>query len=290
MNGPIEYVEQLAEGQIPPASDLPPKSALARRRRAIRRPAVISASRAWPEIRERLHSSDSVALFLDFDGTLVGLRPRPEQVGLPQEVRRLLSRLSRRQRLTIVIASGRRVRDLKRLIGLRRLRYFGVHGAENEGAPLTISKNTRAALREAHRAVTEEVAQMSGVRIEPKGVAFAIHYRGAKTVVARRLQRTLARVIDQSLLRILKGKRVWEVLPQEVVGKSAIVRQIVGQLPGRPAVIYIGDDETDEEAFSAIPDGITVVVGNRPGTRARYSLPSPAAVFRFLTRLHKELR
>jgi trehalose-phosphatase len=51
--------------------------------------------------------------------------------------------------------------------------------------------------------------------------------------------------------------------------------------------VYVGDDETDEDAFRAIADrGIGVVVGeeHRP-TRARYALADPDEVRNFLDRL-----
>jgi len=263
----------------------------ARRPQRSRLAEPISALRAWPQIRKRLRAASSVALFLDFDGTLVGLEERPEQVSLPDNVSRLLFRLSRRKNLTVVIASGRRVRDLKRLIGLRHLRYFGVHGAERGGRLLSIPKVTRAALRESHRVMVRDVMPLRGVWVEPKGVSFAIHYRGADAESAMRGGQALGRAIRgfENQLRVLKGKEVWEVLPRQVVGKSAIVKEVMEGMPENSMAVYIGDDETDEAAFRALPDQITIAVGKRPDTEARYSLSSPSSVFRFLSRLEEEL-
>ena len=263
----------------------------ARRLQRSRRAKPVSALRAWPQIRKRLQVASSVALFLDFDGTLVGLKKRPEQVRLPQNVFRLLRRLSRRKSLAVIIASGRRVRDLKRLIGLRRLRYFGVHGAERGRRPLSIPKDTRAALRESRRAVLRDVMPLRGVWVEPKGVSFAIHYRGADAESVIRGRQALGQALRgfENQLRVLKGKKVWEVLPRQVVGKSAIVKEVMEEMPEDSPAVYIGDDETDEAAFRALPNQITIAVGKRPGTEARYSLSSPSSVFRFLTRLEEEL-
>jgi trehalose 6-phosphate phosphatase len=47
--------------------------------------------------------------------------------------------------------------------------------------------------------------------------------------------------------------------------------------------VYLGDDSTDEDAFRAIRhDGIGVLVGPPRRTAARYRLPSPAHVLRFI--------
>jgi trehalose 6-phosphate phosphatase len=250
-----------------------------------------SALRSWRTISEQIKAASNVVLFLDFDGTLVGLRPHPEDVRVPKGVRQLLRRLARHEGVIVVIASGRRVRDLKRLIGLKRLRYFGVHGAEPQGGGVSLSKRTRAALRDAHRSFAQEAAQLRGVWVEPKGISFAVHYRRAASPSVLRARQSLLRIVGDSgdLLRILNGKKVWEVLPREIGGKWGVVEKVMKEMPEGARIIYIGDDETDEEAFRVLPDQITVAVGKRSGTRASYHLPSSASVLRFLARLEKEL-
>jgi hypothetical protein len=58
-----------------------------------------------------------------------------------------------------------------------------------------------------------------------------------------------------------------------------------GRLPGRspPLIMYYGDDAGDEPAFAALGTrGVSVIVGRRKQTRARYFLHSPAEVQGFL--------
>jgi len=261
------------------------------KRRALRVPGQPSALRSWRKISERVKAAGNVAIFLDFDGTLVSLRPRPEDVRVPKGVRQLLRRLARHEGVVVVIASGRRVRDLKRLIGLKRLRYFGVHGAEPQGGGMQLSKRTRTALREAHGSFVREAVHLRGVWVEPKGISFAVHYRRAASPSVLRARQCLLRIVGDfgDVLRILNGKEVWEVLPREIGGKWGVVEKVTGEMPEGAAIIYIGDDETDEEAFRVLPDQITVAVGKRINTAARYYLPSSASVLRFLAQLEKEL-
>ena len=61
-------------------------------------------------------------------------------------------------------------------------------------------------------------------------------------------------------------------------------------LPADCAAIYIGDDDTDELAFVALKNQISIRVGTARGTRARYWLPAPADVLRFLDRVEGELQ
>jgi trehalose-phosphatase len=46
--------------------------------------------------------------------------------------------------------------------------------------------------------------------------------------------------------------------------------------------VYVGDDRTDEDAFAALPEGITIKVGEPTKTAASFYLKSPEEVKRFL--------
>jgi trehalose-phosphatase len=89
--------------------------------------------------------------------------------------------------------------------------------------------------------------------------------------------------------RLLNGKKVWEILPREVGDKGSAVRRELSRFKYRPLPVYIGDDFTDERAFAALPDGLTVRVGPHSLTRAQFQLRDPAEVRRFLERLEVEL-
>src|SRR5579872_2345000 len=84
----------------------------------------------WSEIAGRLRSAPTVALFLDFDGTLSPLCPRPDQVRLSGAMRSIVSTLARKPRVRVWVISGRRradVHDRTRIVGVR---YLGLHGWE----------------------------------------------------------------------------------------------------------------------------------------------------------------
>src|SRR5690349_8152835 len=85
---------------------------------------------SWNRVARRLRSRRTIALFLDFDGTLTPLRLRPEDVSLDEATRGTLSRLARNPRFRVWVVSGRRRADIRARIGVPGIRYLGLHGWE----------------------------------------------------------------------------------------------------------------------------------------------------------------
>ena len=250
-----------------------------------------SAFRDWLRIRKQLNSAKRCAFFLDFDGTLVNLRRRPGDVRVPAQARRVLKRLASHPRVHVVIVSGRKLQDVRKLVGLRELRYFGVHGGERGRKSVALSKKSMRALQAAKRAVRAGLAPIRGLWIEDKRLSFAVHYRDAGAAASHSAGALLKSLLApwRDSLHTLSGSLVWEILPREIPGKFTAVDAVLGRRRGHTAIVYVGNDGTDEVAFAALPGHITVRVGRHKTTLARYSLRSPAAVLRFLTRVEKEL-
>jgi trehalose 6-phosphate phosphatase len=243
-------------------------------------------------ILARLRKARKSAFLLDCDGTLVPLKRHPSEVRVPPQVKEVLGRLVRNPRLFVAIVSGRRVRDLKTLLNVKGLHYFGLHGAEWDRGSARIRPPTLAAIRAAKRAAARNLRSLPGIWVEDKGLTFSVHYRQAKPAARNAASAALSKLLVPSgdSLHVLNGNRVWEVLPKEVEGKSSAVLGILKHLPPRTPAIYIGDDGTDELAFKALAGQITVRVGRHGPTHARYYLRTPFEVVRFLSRLERELR
>jgi trehalose 6-phosphate phosphatase len=248
-------------------------------------------SRRWPAIAARLRGADLCALFLDFDGTLVTLRNRPEDVRVPARVRRILGRLACHPHLVVALVSGRSVWSLRRLLKENRVRYFGLHGAEADGIPPTLSRKTKLVLGRARLDTHMLLRSLPGIWIEDKGLSFSVHYRGARPATVRAANKILLNLLAplRHALHVLEGDKVWEVLPVEFEGKGATVKSFMRELPAQSLGIYIGDDGTDESAFAALADGITIRVGRTRGTKAHFYVRNPAGVLNFLARLEREL-
>lgn len=246
---------------------------------------------AWPRIVERLRRAQRIALFLDLDGTLVPFRDRPEKVRVPRHVNDLLERLAGHKWMTVTMVSGRRVTDLMRLISAKGVRLYGIHGAERVGKARTINRDSRAALTATRFNAGRLFRDIPKIRIEDKGLSFAVHYRGAMPMAGRIAKERLLEIMKpfRALLRLQEGDRVWEVIPSELRGKGATVQSLLSKLPRKTLGIYMGDDATDEPAFRVLRRGITIHVGRRWPTKANFHLANPPKAIRFLQMLEREL-
>lgn len=263
-------------------------------------PVAASLWEAWPQVAERCAAADELLLLLDYDGTLAPIAERPEQVRLAPTARRLVARLARRPDCWVAVISGRALRDVKRQVALDEVCYVGNHGLEVEGPELRytnpVAKGSRPLLGDIARRLREVLDELPGVWLEDKTLTLTVHYRMAEPHEAR-----VARLRASALLRpyqakqqiwVTEGKQVLEVRPPVRWTKGTIVRWLLAR---RAAVhetaqvlpIYLGDDVTDEDAFDALGrQGLTVAVGPLPGTKARYAVPSPREVHRFLRKLY----
>jgi alpha,alpha-trehalase len=244
----------------------------------------------WPKLAKELRAARRRVLLCDFDGTLVGIRRQPGQVYLSQATRRLLVRL--RESGTVVgVVSGRSLEDLEARMKLPGLWYVGSHGyrlREPSGRlfPLATAAE-RERVRRAGRWLGPRVKGLRGVKLDWKHASLAVHYRNALPSDARKAEAIVAEALARDpKLRLIAGKKVWELLPGESVDKGTAVAQLLkrekAKAGGRDFVAYLGDDTTDESVFRKMKSGVTIVVGRRTHTAARYFLKSPGEVRKFL--------
>lgn len=221
-------------------------------------------------------------LLLDYDGTLAEIVARPEEAYPHPAVPELLGRL--RARFPLYLVTGRSVRDLEALLPVPGLQVVGVHGMEagTLGGEVTqlVDKTALGALEVVRTRLPDLAeAQCDGLRVEDKGAAIALHYRGVGDGGVEALQRW-ADAVPNSLDQ-LWGKMVLELRPAGYSKGLAAARLARTHAPATP--VFIGDDTTDEEAFAALQDGLTIKVGEGK-TRARERLADVAAVVAYLER------
>lgn len=250
-----------------------------------------SALEHWPEIERRL-AGRRPAVFLDYDGTLAPIAPRPELAVLPGPTRAALRRLTRHG--PVAILSGRGREDVASRIGLDELTYAGSHGFDIAGPTLRreVGEGIPERIAEASERLRRRLEGIPGLLVEPKRFSVAIHFRLADPADLPRIEAAVDAVqADLPDLRKVHGKKIFELRPDLDWDKGRALLWLLGTLHREPGVIplYIGDDATDEDAFRAIADrGIGVLVAAEPReTAAAYSLRDPEEVRLLLEKLAK---
>ena len=225
------------------------------------------------------------AVFVDFDGTLAGLQDDPDTVFLAPGMAEVLERLALRLGGALAVISGRDAGDLSRRVP-DALWRIGNHGLI-ELMPGAAAPEGRAAAPVPVRAAFEAVCEaFPGARVETKGPVLALHYRQVPEAEGAIGDVLAGAGLPAEGYSLQNGKFVFEAKP-EGANKGRALAHLMQRTPfaGRRAVM-IGDDTTDEDAFSAANElgGLTVKVG--PGeTGARHRLPDVPAVHAYLKEL-----
>jgi len=246
-------------------------------------PDVLAAIDARPP-RARL------VVLSDFDGTLASFDVDPSTPRLSEETRHALETLASRDDVTVGLVSGRRLDDLHRRTQLPAHVYLaGLHGLEirhgNHDWRHPDLVESREISDRVAEAITDAIGAVTGVRLEHKGVSLTVHVRGVDAASRQHVLHSAIDAarpwLDSGALKLLEANEAVELLPNIPWTKGDAVRWIVEDIETRVRqkawCIFFGDDVTDEEAFRAVRDGLTVVVGERP-SRARLRLNSPADV------------
>ncbi|HKW89882.1 MAG TPA: trehalose-phosphatase [Candidatus Acidoferrales bacterium] len=252
--------------------------------------------KCWKRIAKNLGPARKIALFADFDGTLVRIKKDPRRARLAPGVKKLLARIAGKGAV-VGIVSGRPLADAQERVGLKHIWYAGAHGfflrdPSNRSFSLAAPSQLRR-IRAARLFLARKLAKTRGVRLEPKLATIAVHYRGAP----KRSERIARCVVAEALkeypdLRLLPGKKLLELSPDLRIDKWKAIQFIMQKEKMRNAgqrkVIFMGDDVTDERVFRKLPD-ISIAVGKKHRTAAKYYLYSPAGVRRFLQALDERL-
>ncbi|HEY0972108.1 MAG TPA: trehalose-phosphatase [Gemmatimonadales bacterium] len=246
-----------------------------------------------PDVRARL-TGDPCVVMLDVDGTLAPIAPRPEEATVPPGTQRVVAALSTRDTVHVALVSGRAAGDARRMVSVSGVWVVGNHGAEvvSPTGEATVDPQVAAhemSMARARASLSRLLDPVPGVLVEDKRWTLSVHYRQADPHVLPRLQATVQHVAQENGLTIHDGKMVLEVRPPVRVDKGTAVfslAQRLGALEEGAALLFVGDDRTDEDAFRMlrhrVPRAVTVRVGDPAETVAEFVVADPPAVREFL--------
>ncbi|WKB51248.1 trehalose-phosphatase [Eleftheria terrae] len=231
------------------------------------------------------------ALFLDFDGTLAELAPRPDAVRVPPELIDTLRALHQALQGAIAIVSGRPVAQLDALLAPLHLASAGVHGVERRSADGYLQRLPAPdGLILVQQRADALAAELPGLLVEHKPGALALHYRQRPQARERCVEVMEAAVREAGGLTLLHGKMVLEAKP-EMATKGHAIAAFLREPPflGRRP-LFAGDDVTDEAGFAAVQaaGGDTLKIGEGE-TAAVHRLADPAALRSWLARCAAQL-
>lgn len=239
----------------------------------------------------RAASASHRLLVLDYDGTLAPFNSVREEARPLTGIPGLLGQIASGGRTEVAVVSGRPIMEIERLMAVPLIHYVGEHGWETQRvgqAPARheLPEDVTEALRSA-----EETAAFAGLAtcLERKRTALVLHTRGLAARVAEHRERECQGLWEPATARarlLLRKTEGGLELRAAARNKGTAVRELMAACPSGTLPVYVGDDETDEDAFrEVLHDGFGIRVGlaERPSF-ATGRLATCSAVRRFLER------
>ncbi len=223
------------------------------------------------------------ALFLDFDGTLTELAPRPDAIVVHSDLLSLLQRLHDQLGGALAIVTGRAQADIETYLAPLQLPAAFEHGAIRRNAQHQLMVAETPGLDAVLVAAQALARRHTGLLVERKRSSMALHFRLAPHLEAECL-RTMEDAVKQVPgLQLMRGKAVVEAKSSKV-GKGRAIDAFMAEPPfvGRNPV-FAGDDVTDEAGFVVVQrrggSGIKVGAGD---SLARHRVCDPQALRQWL--------
>ncbi|KAK9063156.1 hypothetical protein SSX86_017026 [Deinandra increscens subsp. villosa] len=259
-----------------------------------------------------------IVVFLDYDGTLSPIVSDPDSAFMSDQMREAVRDVS--SCFPTAIISGRSREKVYDFVKLEGVYYSGSHGMDtigpalktnsydkgyqqrsfdNEGNEFTVFQPAQEFLPAVKKMLTEvkeRTQSIPGVAVEDNRFCISVHYRHVKDEDYGRLEEEVKLMLaNHADFHLTKGKKVLEIRPSIKWNKGDALKYLLETLgfhdSGDVFPIYIGDDQTDEDAFKVLRErgeGYPILVSTTPrDTMALYSLHSPSEVQSFLTRLSR---
>ncbi len=250
----------------------------------------------------RAAQSRTIRLFLDYDGTLAGFAPSPDDVLPDKELIELFEDLVSLENLLPAVISGRRLSHIQKLLPVKGLLLGGTYGIEllmPDGRQITAYpfEKLRPTIERLKPLWSSIISEISGFYLEDKGWSLALHGLRAAEREADEAIAFAVKVVTEGMadprFRVIRGHRFLEYAPV-LANKSMAVRKVLNELtPGDAMAIYIGDDDKDEEAMEVVIEaggfGIKVSLSDEK-TPAQFTIRDPSGVRLWLRSLYSACR
>ncbi|MHC4431137.1 MAG: bifunctional alpha,alpha-trehalose-phosphate synthase (UDP-forming)/trehalose-phosphatase [Planctomycetota bacterium] len=242
------------------------------------------------ELAENCRKGSKRLFLLDYDGTLVGFKGKPEEAGPDHEIVALLKGLSRDPRNTVVIISGRDRTTLEDWLGYIGTALVAEHGGwirpvgETWQSSVLFEMDWKDTIRPILDLHTDRTP---GSTVEEKDFSLVWHYRRADPELAyvrgQELRGALVNLTENLDLGVFEGNKILEVKSQGVNKGRGAEHWLTEQ--DWDFILAAGDDYTDEEMFSVLPDEAYSIKVGFAASRARFNVDSVKEIRLLLKRL-----
>lgn len=207
-------------------------------------------------------------LLLDYDGTLISFKDKPHAAVPDAELLALLKKLSDDPQNTVVLISGRDRYTLQKWFGHLPINLTAEHGAciKEYGKKWEQDKRLSAEWKkQVYDVMNAFTRSTPGAFIEEKSFSIAWHYRQCEAAIGQARAKELVVLLEKSIsgmgLNILQGNKVIEIKTEAVNKGRAASAWITRR--NFDFIMAIGDDVTDEDMFSVLPEyAVSIKVGN----------------------------
>jgi len=248
-----------------------------------------------PELREalrRIAQTEHLLVAMDFDGTISPIVDRAEDARPLPRSAAAFAGLAALPRTTTALISGRALASLRAVASppVDTL-LIGSHGAEAwlgpGSAELTLDDGQKAMLAEVRGILEEIVEQAPGTLLEDKPAGVVLHTRLAADDVAEDAVAAARAVLqDRKGVFLKNGKRVLETSVVNASKGEGVT--FLRQITGATAVLFAGDDTTDEDALARLEPGDVGVKVGLDFTQAQFRIEAPVHVAELLETLLQE--
>jgi trehalose 6-phosphate synthase/phosphatase len=229
-------------------------------------------------------------LLLDYDGTLVGFKGKPAEAGPDKEILSLITNLSNEPGNTIVIISGRDRLTLDEWLGRFDISLVAEHGAwiKKKKEDWVCTHHFEAEWKDSIRPILEIYCDRTpGSAIEEKSFSLVWHYRRAAPELAyireQELRNTLLNLTENLGIGVFEGNKILEIKPVDI-NKGRAAELLIGDEKWQ-FILAAGDDYTDEEMFSALPENAFSIKVGAGISKAKYQVDTPTEMRTFLKSL-----
>lgn len=244
------------------------------------------------ELVEAYKSAKGRLFLLDYDGTLTGFKDNPADAVPNSELYTILKELIKEEKNHLVIISGRDREFLEKHFGGLDVELVAEHGAwvkKREGSWETITKLEINWKDEIRPILEHYVDRTPRTNIEEKEYSLVWHYRKADpefaTIRVNELKVNLLDSVANLNLRIMEGNKIIEVKNFEI-NKGKVSSKIIAE-GEYDFITAFGDDWTDEDIFSALPERAYSFKVGYTKSKARFHVKSVTEVRALLSELGK---